>query len=83
MNPFEEIILWTFNKKYFATILEYNIEQLSIEYYSKKPGFCLPPSEGVGDKILKCDGITKTRKHENMDGTTDIGDYVNNILDWN
>ena len=25
--------------------------------------------------------MTKARKHENTDGTSDIGDYVNSILD--
>ena len=29
----------------------------------------------------KCDEMTETRKHGNTDVTTDIGDYVNSILD--
>ena len=29
----------------------------------------------------KCDEITKSRKHGKTDGTSDIGDYVNSILD--
>ena len=29
----------------------------------------------------KCDGIKKVRKQGNTDGTSDIGDYVNSILD--
>ena len=33
------------------------------------------------DKILKCDEMTEGRKHENTDGTSDIGDYVNSSLD--
>ena len=44
-------------------------------------GFCLAPPGGVSDKILKCDKITELRKHENTDGTTDISDCVNSILD--
>ena len=37
------------------------------------------------DEILKCekkcDEMTKSRKHENTEGTSDIGDYANSILD--
>ena len=29
----------------------------------------------------KCDETTKLRNYENTDGTSDIGDYVNSILD--
>ena len=46
---------------------------------------CLAPPGGVHDKILKCDEkcdeMTELRNYENTDGTTDIGDYVNIILD--
>ena len=31
--------------------------------------------------MIKFWSVTKLQKHENMDWTTDIGDYVNNILD--
>ena len=45
-------------------------------------GFCLAPPGGVCVKIPKCDEMTKWRNYENTEGTTDIGDYVNSILDF-
>ena len=47
-------------------------------------GFCLaPPGRRSGQNSeVRQKSVTNEQKHENTEGTSDIGDYVNSSLDY-